>query len=164
MFKDALVGIQPLYLLNLFYDWFLLTHSLELIYCMVLLPMIKLFCNHQNCPTLWFIVKPYLKFVLSSVYTWNMIMKLCIFETRNFVLWCQPCGQNEASRSRESGFVFRAGSQRFKSRQVKSETMLPTARHCCKISLKGAVLRAGAMMTRRWAPAKSLQMPSSFPA
>ena len=33
---------------------------------------------------------------------------------------------------------------------VKSDTVLPTARHRCDVSSKGAVLPAGAM-TRRWA-------------
>ena len=34
---------------------------------------------------------------------------------------------------------------------VKSDTVLPTARYHCDISLKGAVLLTGAMM-RRWTP------------
>ena len=40
-------------------------------------------------------------------------------------------------------FISGAGGSRFKSRAVKSDTVLPTARHRCDISSKDAVLPEG---------------------
>ena len=44
------------------------------------------------------------------------------------------------SWSSGNAFVSGAGGVRFKSRAVKSDTVLPKARHRCDISSKGAVL------------------------
>ena len=46
----------------------------------------------------------------------------------------------ELQRYTGNGFVFGAGGLRFRSRPVKLVIVLPTARHRCNISLKGAVL------------------------
>ena len=56
----------------------------------------------------------------------------------------------QTSWSSGNAFVPGAGNMRFKSRLVKSDTMLPTARHRCDISSKDAVFHG--VMMRRWAP------------
>ena len=66
----------------------------------------------------------------------------CNFVNLNFGLEFLPL---LASWSNGNAFVFGAGGRSFSIESVKSDTMLPMARHLCK----GAVLPAGAM-TRRW--------------
>ena len=56
----------------------------------------------------------------------------------------------QTSWSSGNAFLSGAGNMRFKSRPVKSDTVLPTARHRCDISSKDAVFHG--VMMRRWAP------------
>ena len=53
--------------------------------------------------------------------------------------------------SRDNAFVSVAGGLRFNLLPIKSDSVLPTVRLRCDISLKGAVLPTGAML-RKWAP------------
>ena len=57
-----------------------------------------------------------------------------------------------------NAFVSGPGSLRFRSWRVKLDAVSPTARHCCDVSLKGAVLLAG-VMSRRWAPPTRYTLP-----
>ena len=57
-----------------------------------------------------------------------------------------------------NAFVSGPGSLRFRSWRVKLDAVLPTARHCCDVCLKGAVLLAG-VMSRRWAPPTRYTLP-----
>ena len=61
--------------------------------------------------------------------------------------------------SRANAFVFGAGGRWFKSRAVQIDTVLPTA--CRDVSSNEAVLPTVAM-TRRWAPANSLQASAKY--
>ena len=78
--------------------------------------------------------------------------KIGLKSTKNllFCILFRPMGEGSspswlrylfyASWSSSNAFVSGTGGLRFKSRAVKSDTVVPTARHRCDISWKGAVL------------------------